>query len=266
MAIKKYLKIYLKLLQFGVIMAVNYRVSFLIEVLVEVGYSIVFVAYYLVILNNVSTIAGWSQNEVLFLRGLNIVVSEIIIGAFFVFNLWQLPSKIKNGDVDITLTKPLNSMFMLTLGYPYVASFFSIIPGIIIMVYSFSKLNIVFNPIYALISFVALIFGLIISYSLCVIIASFSFKFVGTSSLPRLASNLTVEYKGIPHDAFSGVVRFLLMYVFPSAFIASIPASLLIRKMDFSFVLTGGVLMLILFTMAVKTWNRMIKNYSSASS
>lgn len=266
MVIKKYLKIYLKLLQFGVIMAVNYRVSFLIQVLVEVGYSVVFVAYYLVILNNVSTIAGWNQNEILFLRGLNIVVSEIIIGAFFVYNLWQLPNKIKNGDVDIALTKPINSMFILSLGYPFVASFFSIIPGIIIMIYSFLKLNIEFNPVFALISLVSLIFGIIISYSICVIIAAFSFKFVGTSSLPRLASNLTVEYKAIPHDAFSGVIRFLLMYVFPSAFIASIPASLLIRKMDFGFVLTGGILMLILFTLAVKTWNKMIKNYSSASS
>lgn len=129
----KYIKIYFKLFKFGFILATAYRASFLIEILVELGYQIGFILFFVGVLMNVKSIGGWTYHEVMFLAGLSIVVSEVTLGAIYVFNLSRLPEKIKNGEIDTILLKPINSLFYLSLGLPYFASFVSCLTGIYVM-------------------------------------------------------------------------------------------------------------------------------------
>lgn len=262
----KYLKVYRTLFKYSLIDATTYKVSFFIELFVELGYDTAFVIFFAVIFGNVHQIAGWSYNEILFLAGLNIVTSEWLLGLVMIFGLWQLPDNIKNGDVDIALLKPINSLFNLSLSKPYFTSIISVIPGFLLMFFAATRMHLGFNPFNILLGTVLVICGLIIGYSVFVIVASLSFRFTGASTLPRVGEKLIVDYKSNPLSAYQGALRAIMLFVVPAVFVSSVPASTILRGPDYPYVIWGIVLAAVFLTLAIKIWNTMINYYSSASS
>ena len=107
--LSKYLKIYKQLIKFAAITETTYRFSFILEIFVELAYTAMVVLGIRVIYWNISEIGGWDYNQLLVLLGVSTLFNEILLGTAFVFNLRRLPEKIKNGDLDYILTKPLNS-------------------------------------------------------------------------------------------------------------------------------------------------------------
>ena len=105
-------------------------------------------------------IAGWSYWQVMMLLGLNIVITEFVVGFYYVWGLRTLPSKIKDGQIDFNLIKPLNSLFQLSLGEPYLSSIFTMIPGFIVIMVAWNKLQLqvsmgqLFSSIFIIICFI----------------------------------------------------------------------------------------------------------------
>lgn len=262
----KYLRIYLLLFKFGFILSTTYRLSFIVEILVELGYQVAFIFFFIVVLKNVQLIAGWSYYEILFFAGINIVASELILGSLFIFNLWNLPEKIKNGDIDTVLLKPINSMFYLSLGLPYFTSFVASFPGLVLIFYSLLNLHVNLSLTKFIISFFIFICGLIIAYSISIIFSSFSFKYISTSTFPRIAEKLIIGFKDKPHQVYQGFLKILFFFIFPVVFIASMPAYAALKDLEIKYLFMAFALSLVFFYIAYRLWNVMIKNYSSASS
>ncbi|MDP2918056.1 MAG: ABC-2 family transporter protein, partial [bacterium] len=146
MELKRYFKIYSHYFRFSLMAAIVYRANFLVQLIVEFGYIFWLLFFIQVVYGNVSEIAGWNYLEMLFLIGCAIVFSELFVALFYVWGFRVLPEKIKNGEIDFVLVKPLHSLFALSLGRPYIASFISAIPGFYLMFYSFSHLNLALVP------------------------------------------------------------------------------------------------------------------------
>jgi len=264
--IRKYLRIYAILFRFGFIFSTTYRVSFFIELLVEIGYQIAFILFYFVIFNNIKNIMGWNFYEIMFLTGLNIVTSELILGSLYIFNLRRLPEKIKNGDIDLILVKPINSLFYLSLGIPYFSAFVSIIPGILLMIYSYNRLNLPLNFFAALVSIFVLINGFILAFSFSIILSSLSFKYINTYTIPLIAEKIILYYKDRPHQVYQGILKLVFFIIIPVVFVSSIPSYILIKNIVWNYVMVSLFLSCIFFFIALKVWEIMIKNYTSASS
>lgn len=265
MAVKRYLKLYSIFARVALIKSMTYRVGFIVAILVDIGYSAVFVAFFAVMFQNIRQVAGWTYYEILFLSGLNIVVSEIVMGVVVIFNLHDLPEKIKNGDVDLALTKPVNSLFTLTLSSPYTTSIISSLPGFYLMYYASTHLAIKLSLV-NLLGFVTILScGFVICYSFMVIISSFSFKFVNMMSLPDIAQEIFFS-KSNPHTVYQGALKVIFFYVFPVVFVASIPARTLLSGLDWNFLFLAIVLAVVFVILMFKVWNSMLKSYSSASS
>src|SRR3972149_4279189 len=173
--IKKYLRLFWLYLRFTLILDTTYRFGFLMELFVEFGYQAVLVLFMQVIFSNIGEVAGWNYYEILFLTGLNILASDIIVGSFGVYNLWALPEKIKNGEIDFALLKPINSLFSLGLARPYITSYISTFTGIFLMIYAAQQLQItiLFGNILA--GLIILGIGSVIVFCIMCIISSFSF-------------------------------------------------------------------------------------------
>ncbi|MCA9389857.1 ABC-2 family transporter protein [candidate division WWE3 bacterium] len=266
MGVKRYLRIYLYYIKFGLIRMMIYRTSFFIELLVEILYIGWLIFYFKVVFGNVSTVSGWTFHEVLFLIGLNIVVFEFFVGILYVWRLRLLPERIKNGDVDTILVKPLNTMFNLTLSSPYVASIISMIPGFYLMAYGWSQINQPVSFMNILWSILVTICGITIGYALLVGFSSLSFVFTNAKFLPDLGMDL-LEYGQNPHPVYStGLLRFAFYFVFPVIFLASIPTSLLFKETNGWFIVLAVSLAVLFMTITIELWSRLIKRYSSASS
>lgn len=69
MVIKRYIKIYCLFIKYSVMKMMIYRMSFIVELLVEFGYSFSRMFFIVVVYISVDEIAGWTYNEVLFLWG-----------------------------------------------------------------------------------------------------------------------------------------------------------------------------------------------------
>lgn len=266
LVINKYIKIYLKLLKFAVIVATNYRASFFVEVLVELLYTLALLLFFRIIYFNLPNIAGWTLEEMLFLFGINIITSEAIVGGAYVFNLNRLPVRIKDGEVDFAFLKPISSLFNLSLGRPYISSFISIIPGFYLIGYSLQFLMSRISLSGVLAGTFVMLCGIVIYYSILVIIASFSFVLINTESLIKAGLWFVEDFKAFPHGIYRRILQPIFFYILPVVFISSIPASTVIKGIETKFILLAPILSLIFLLISIKVWNIMTRFYTSASS
>lgn len=264
--ILRYLKLYRTLVKYSLISAMMYRVNFIFQLVVELGWQMVFVLFIVIVLGNVHAIAGWNYYQMMFLTGLNIVASEIILSAAFIFGLWNLPAAIKNGDIDVALLKPISPLFNLSLSRPYFAGFVATIPGLGLMLYALIHLQLHMPVLGIILSTCLFGCGLTIAYAMSVIITSLCFYFVNITALPRIASSIIIDFMSNPMDAYRGIVRTVFFFIVPIVFISSIPAAALTRTVGPWLILLAPVLAGGLLRLAIYIWDIMIKHYSSASS
>lgn len=265
--IKRYLKIYFKYLKFDFMFDMNYRVSFFIQIAVEVFYTVVAIVFFNVLYSGVKNIVGWTYWEIIFLLGVESIMVELLVGLVFAYGTNNLPSRIKDGEVDFMLMKPINSFISLTIIQPYVTSLFATIPGLYLIFISAPKINLQLTALNIVGALIILVCGFIIAYSVMVMISSLSFVFLNATTFPRIGMNSMTNFATRPHQVFNNVfLRIIFYFVLPSIFIASIPASTLIKGLDFRFLIQAILLAFLFLSLAYRLWNKMIRYYSSASS
>jgi len=265
MAIRKYFKLYRKLISFSAQLETEYRASFLIELVVEFGYFFVGLVSVSVIFSNIKSIAGWDYYSTLVLMGLGMSASEIVTGIAFVFNLRELPSKIVKGDLDLVLIKPVNSQFAVSLWRPYFALIPPTIFGFIIASYGFIKGNFVFffpNFIFALSIYIC---GIICAYCFGMMVSTLSMWIVNANPLPFVAQN-TYSMAQRPTEIFKGFWKVLFTYILPLAFFANFPALTLMGKGNLLWLVIAPCLATAFILLSNLFWKKALRSYSSASS
>ena len=243
----------------------TYRMSFLLEIVVEVGYFIVTVVGMRVLFWNIKSVAGWGIYEIMVLYGLNMVFSEIILGMVFIFNLRKLPEKIADGELDLILIKPLNSQFVVSLWRPYFALVPSMLAGVIMMIFGFKLGNLVFNW-FNLFPFI-IIFGcgLVMAYSVGMMITTLSMWLIQATPLPMLAEEFLFMAKQ-PFSIYGGVWKFVFLVILPLAFMVSFPTQVLLGELVWWWIPMALVLAVVFLKISNLFWNFALKSYSSASS
>jgi ABC-2 type transport system permease protein len=263
--ILKYARVYWKLVKFAASFELEYRFSFLLEVFVEVAYFIALVFSFRVLYWNVQEIAGWSYYQLLILAGVNQIFSETLLGLAFIFNLRDLPDKIERGDLDLVLSKPINSQFAVSLWRPYFAMFPSILAGLITVIVAFNQGHIPFH-ILSLLPF-ALIFscGLIIAYSIGMMLTTLSVWLINASPLPDLAQQILFLARN-PNSAYANPWRLIFTAIVPLAFMVSFPAQILLGEFHWLWLVGAVVLAGVFLEASNLFWRFALKHYASASS
>jgi ABC-2 type transport system permease protein len=261
----RHIKLYLKFAKFSMMIETEYRWSFFLEIMVELAFFTATLTGLAVLLSNVTTLAGWTRAELYVLYGVNMIFSELLLGTSFINSLRDLPDKIRRGDIDLVLVKPMNSLFAVSLTRPYFASLPSLLSGVFVASYGFYTGHLSFSPI-SLLSFLLLLgMGLIIGYSLGVIISSLTFWIAGATPLPRIAEQVTFQSKH-PFDIYSGVWRTVFFWVIPTGLMVSFPSSALLGKSSGIVMLQSFVVAIVFLSLARLVWKRGLKVYDSASS
>lgn len=261
----RYLKIYQKLIKFSAIRETTYRASFFLEILVEALYLVVSLVGIRVIFWNIKEVAGWNFYQMLVLLGVSGLFSEIVLGMAFIFNLRRLPEKIANGELDLVLTKPFNSQFAVSLWHPYFALIPSLIPGLALIFLGFNLGGFSFKPIYLFPFLIIFSSGLVIAYSLGMMVTTLSFWFINATPLPNLAEEI-FRLSGRPFSIFNGVWRIFFLLFVPVAFMVSFPAKTLMGDFVWWWVPVSIFLAIIFLWLSSVLWRFGLKRYSSASS
>ena len=112
--IKKHLLIYILFVKNSLMAQMEYRFNFIGNLAMESGYLLVKLSYVVVVYRSGVKINGLSPDEILLFIGTFVTLTAIYAGLFMINN-FQLRAKIKDGDLDLLLTKPVSLQFMATL-------------------------------------------------------------------------------------------------------------------------------------------------------
>lgn len=243
----------------------TYRTSFIIELIIELGYIAWLVVFYEILFANVNSIAGWSRPEVMFLISLSIIFTELMTGLFYVWNTRVIPERVRNGTMDFFLLKPIDNQFSLTAIQIYPSSFLGALVGLFMLVQTLPELNTAITLTRLFAGSIIFLCGIAIGYAIMTILSSLTITFINANFLVELPYQI-FKFSEKPHSIYFGVLKFVLFLIIPIVFMASVPADVMVRNgtlwyVPMSIAITAAALFL-----TRKVWIILVNRYSSASS
>jgi ABC-2 type transport system permease protein len=262
---KKHLRIYLLFVKFSVMSQMEYRFNFIGNLSMETGYLFVKLSYVIVVYRSGVTINGLSPDEILLFIGTFVMLTGAYAGLFMINN-FQLRSKIKDGELDLLLTKPISTQFMATLRQADLTIFsVDLIAGLVMVSIAWGRLGIPVTFLsvggYALFA----ILSCLVSYSLFLLPQILSFWLMNTSAIAEISDSFW-DFNNMPMDIYTTTIRQIGVFILPIFVITNFPPMVVLHKMPplyqvWAFVLPVGLLGLVRLA-----WKRGLRSYASASS
>lgn len=222
-----------------------------------------FLAMYFVV-TTFHTLGGWNADQVIFLYGFDLIAYGLSASAFF-FPRKALMNKIRTGEFDASLTKPMHPLaHELYLGFNvgYIAH-----TTIAIITLILSSPGAGFTAARLPIFFLML-FGAVMVYAAWfVLMSAFSFYFVRSNPAAEFL-NTARYFTEYPITIYHEAIQAALTFLIPLAFLNFYPVSAILEIDNFTpfpdilpylSPLVGAVL----FYLSVVFWNHSMKRYKS---
>lgn len=217
----------------------------------------------LIVFAHVPTLAGWRVGEALALLGAYQIVSGLL-QAFIEPNLAWFGGKVLRGELDDVLLQSAPSLLTVSLGNCEPFALLQAALGALIIVAGVAHMGTAPTVGGAFASGALLLAGVVITWASRVLLASLAFW------APSI--ELDVFYGALwqlgryPVGVYPPVVGWLLTYVIPVAFVATIPARTLARGADPSLLAAGGIAALVAVLIVLLVWRAGLRRYTSATS
>lgn len=243
----------------------EYKVDFFVGAIgffIGEAVQIIFIS---IIFSQIPDLYGWSFYEILFIYGFSLLPKSI--DHLFFDNLWMVGySIIRKGDFDKYLTRPINSLFYVTVELFQVDGFGELIMGIILVAYSLVHIGAELSIARGLVLLALIPFSVLIFVSVKTITAAISFWTKQSGHITHMVYQ-TADFSKYPITIYNNVIKTIITYIIPFAFTAFYPASYFLRGENGLFSVLGTILISsALFCIALFVWSKGIKAYESAGS
>lgn len=214
--------------------------------------------------NQIHIVAGWTQNEARLL----VVIHQMFITSIWIFimpNLvifWRLVSQ---GTLDFHLIKPVSARFLVSMTYFEFDMIPRFVPALIIFAWLLRTSLWIVSWDMWLIFILVFILGMIIFYNFAFMIVLMCFWFTKIDALEDFF-NAGISIGKYPADIFKGVSKIVFVYVFPTIFMAAIPAMVILGKGKIELLAFCIIFAIASSFVSQWFWNFALKHYSSASS
>ena len=208
----------------------QYRLSFVLNVIGTALISFLDFAAILILFGRVDALGGWSVAEVAFLYGLATVsfaLTDLVVG-----HLDLLPQMIREGDFDLVLVRPLGSLFQV------IASDFSLrrlgkaAQGAVVFVVALLYLDVAWSPDRVAMLVVAFAAAMVIYAGIWVAFSTIAFWLVDSMEVTNAFTYGGQTISQYPINIFGPWLRRLVIFVVPLAFVAYFPALYVLGKED----------------------------------
>lgn len=267
--IRRYLRLYAAFVRNCLRFAAEFRANFWANIITNFGWMLSLVILLSIIYHNTKSVAGWSEPQMFVLFGTYTVLRGIS-NMLFYGNLSQLPTFIRMGTMDYILTKPVNSQFYVSMRYLEFEDIGQSVGGVFVILYGVMGLHTAAPHFWTVAAFVVMLLAsMVIFYSLTMLLMTLSFWLIRLDNLMVL-SDTVFQIARTPIDifgAFGPLPRFLLTYVLPLAFIATMPVKVLFERLDPAVTAGSAVgIAALCFICSALFWRYATRAYSSASS
>lgn len=240
----------------------TYRTDTVIEILSDLLSQAVNLIFILVVFGHTSFLGGWNREEIIFIYGF-FLVPYALFSAFF--NIWDFNERyIVKGEMDRVLTRPVHSLFQIIMERMELESLFGVITGLVVMGYAGMNLGIPFAW-YDVFIFIAMVIGGTFIYAgLFISIATIGFWSDSRTDIMPMMYNIS-NYGRYPVDIYHRVIRFVLTWILPFAFVGVYPASYFLKREEwYGYAFLTPVMGILFFCMAILLWNAGVKKYRGA--
>lgn len=262
---KKNMRVLRELLYLRFHVLTVFRLDFFAPFFVDGSLFVIQLFAFGAIYSSVDRIGSWGQGEMILYIGTFSLLNAINMTVYF-FGVNGIPYKVKSGELDLYLSKPVSPLFRLTFENISPGSIPLIFLSICIIVYGVSMLEIHLSILQILAYLFWLTIMTILYYELEVIIRSISLYIISMARMEQIEDasiNLCMKLPGI---AFYGVYKIIYYLVLPYGIMATLPVQSMIGDMNYKLALYGIFIVLLFSLITCIVWKKGLKHYNSASS
>lgn len=255
------LRLHAALFSMAVKRHVTFRVNLIFEVLLTVGSLAASLAAVLALFTRTDSVGGFSAAEAVVVVGTFHVVSGVR-RALVEPNLRFLGNSVASGEFDGLLLQPAPIVFLVSLGGAAPLALSQSALGLVAVVLGGRQAGAGHG---AAVGWVALVVcAVAVMWASRTALASSVFFSLGLSL--DVAYDAMWQVGAYPTTAFSGLLRHILTYLVPVAFISTIPAGVLIGRLSPAWVAGGALAAAVTTLFMVMLWEVALARYSSATS
>lgn len=241
----------------------EFRANFISRIVTDIFWYAAQILTFETLYLHTDTIGLWGRDQTRVFLGILFVVDAIYM-VLFHDNLDHLSYKVRRGDLDLLLVKPVNSQLMISCQRMATALMGNFMIGLSWLIWSMSQLpDLSWGRMGYLIVLIPC--GVVVLYCVRFILSATAVIFTRAEGIQYMWYQL---YKlGMrPDSIYRPWLRYLLLSLFPVAVIASVPARALLDPPDFGlFAYVMGLTAVLLYA-SNRFWRFALTKYVSASS
>jgi len=217
------------------------------------------------IYSQVDSIGGWNRGQMIIFVGTFSIINALNMLIYF-FGIVDLPGKIRRGDLDHYLTKPINPLLRLTFENVNVGSIPLVIMSILIVCYgvNISGIQVSFLLGLGYAAFVLLM--TLLWYDMELILRTIPFLVISANGIMRLEDlMLELNFK-VPGVLYKGVFKLIFYFLLPYGIMSTVPTQFITHSIDGRGVGVSIFTVIVFTVFALWFWKFGLKHYQSVSS
>ncbi|GAA3627533.1 ABC transporter permease [Nonomuraea rosea] len=239
----------------------RYRMNAVIGILSGALWQGTGFAFIWVVMHTFPSLAGWGLAEIAFLYGLRLTAHALaMIPMISVHDIHWL---VRNGEFDRFLLRPLNPLVQLMGNKIGMGQLGDLLVGVTLLAVAARNVPVDWNAWLVAYCVVAVVGGALIEAAFFLGLSALSLRMVDTSTLRVFVDDVFSRFGSYPMRVFGGVTEWLLTFVLPVAFVAYVPAGVVLGKLDNPWAPAGPLLGVVLIALAYLIWRRQLDHYQS---
>lgn len=242
----------------------EYRINFISGIAVECGYMLVKLMYVVLVYQVGAEIHGMTPDHMAMFIGTYIMMTGFYMAIYP--NFCAIPQYVRDGSMDMLITKPINLQFMLTLkkidfGMPIP----NVLCGIVLICYGWNKSNLPVTVITVLGFLLFVVSGLFLTYFLFLIPKLLSFWIVSDKGIHQMTEAIW-DFNNMPMNIYGKGVQTFGTFVIPLFLITNFPTLFVMDKLSPLRIIWGFMAPVIFYSINKLVWKAAMERYTSASS
>jgi len=252
------------LFRLNVQMSLAYRADAYINILINFMWLGLQLFELSIIFNNTDTLGGWSFGELVALLGVFRLINMLMVTLVWP-NTEKFNQSIRDGSMDYTILQPVNSMFLVTFSRITIWRFWDLFLAIALIIIGINTTGDSTTPLQTLTFILLAITGVIVIYSLWIILIALTFWFTKFDNNVTILAAL-MDSGRFPVTVYPVWLRIIVTYIIPIAVATTIPLQALRGELTPDRILIYIAVSVASFLIASQVWKAGLKRYSGASS
>jgi len=206
----------------------QYRLNFLMDV----GFGLLFQSlgfvFVWIVVGQFDAIGGWSLGEITLLYGLRLAAHGIWLLLFS--QLYSIDRQVQQGEYDRMLLRPIPALLQLMFGRFRVTVLGDLLGGSVLLGIGLVAVDIDWSVPKVLFLLATLFGGAALDGTFQLGPAALTFRYLDSMPLRVIFDSMFMYFGGYPVTIFDRPARFLITYLVPLAFMAWVPATILLDK------------------------------------